>query len=74
MTINTIPHRQIKSFISGAPDGSNLEKGVRVGKQSQISLAMPPELLEKVDRAAQALNLTRAGYIKMCLSRSVETS
>ena len=49
-----------------------LKKGVRVGKQAQISLAMPPGLLAKVDEAADALNLTRAGFIKMCLSRAVE--
>ena len=42
-----------------------------MGKQSQISLAMPPELLAKVDEAARALSLSRAGYIKMCLSNAV---
>ncbi|RZI55725.1 MAG: CopG family transcriptional regulator [Pseudomonas sp.] len=62
----------MSSFIAGAPDGSKLDKGVRVGKQAQISLAMPPRLLLKVDEAASALNLTRAGFIKMCLSRAVE--
>lgn len=72
MAINPIPPNQVSSFIAGAPDSSTLEKGVRVGKQAQISLAMPPGLLAKVDEAARALSLTRAGYIKMCLSRAVE--
>lgn len=72
MAINPIPPKQVSSFIAGAPDGSNLKKGVQVGKQAQISLAMPPGLLAKVDEAARALSLTRAGYIKMCLSRAVE--
>jgi len=72
MAINPIPPKRVSSFITGAPDGSKLEKGVKVGKQAQISLAMPPGLLVKVDEAAQALSLTRAGYIKMCLSRAVE--
>ena len=72
MAINPIPPKQVSSFIAGAPDGSKLEKGIRVGKQAQISLAMPPGLLAKVDEAARALSLTRAGYIKMCLSRAVE--
>ena len=72
MTINALPPKQVSSFIAGAPDGSKLDKGVRVGKQAQISLAMPPGLLAKVDEAADALNLTRAGFIKMCLSRAVE--
>jgi len=74
MAINLIPSKQVSSFIAGAPDGSKLDKGVRVGKQTQISLAMPPGLLAKIDEAAQALSLTRAGYIKMCLSRAVEKS
>lgn len=51
---------------------SELRRGVRVGKQAQISLAMPPGLLTKVDKAAHALSLTRAGFIKMCLSQAVE--
>ncbi len=72
MAINPIPPKQVSSFIAGAPDGLKLEKGVKVGKQAQISLAMPPVLLAKVDEAARALSLTRAGYIKMCLSRAVE--
>lgn len=73
MAINPLPPKQVSSFIAGAPDGSKLTKGVRVGKQAQISLAMPPGLLAKVDEAANALSLTRAGYIKMCLSRAVES-
>lgn len=72
MTINSIPPKQVSSFISGAPDSSKLDRGVRVGKQTQISLAMPSGLLAKVDEAANALSLTRAGFIKMCLSRAVE--
>ena len=72
MAINPLPPKQVSSFIAGAPDGSELDKGVRVGKQAQISLAMPPALLAKVDEAADALNLTRAGFIKMCLSQAVE--
>lgn len=72
MSINPIPPKQVSNFISGAPDSSKNDKGVQVGKQTQISLAMPPNLLAKVDEAANALSLTRAGYIKMCLSRAVE--
>ena len=72
MAINPLPLKQVSSFIAGAPDGSKLDKGVRVGKQAQISLAMPPGLLAEVDEAADALNLTRAGFIKMCLSQAVK--
>lgn len=72
MAINSIPPKKVSAFIDGAPDGLKLHKGVQVGKQTQISLAMPSGLLEKVDQAANALSLTRAGYIKMCLSRAVD--
>lgn len=74
MAINPLPPRQVSNFIAGAPDALKLDKGVRIGKQAQISLAMPPGLLAKVDEAANTLNLTRAGFIKMCLSRAVEKS
>lgn len=47
-------------------------KGVQQGKQSQISLAMPPELLAKVDAAAVRLSISRAGFIKMTLAQAVE--
>lgn len=47
-------------------------KGVQQGKQSQISLAMPPELLARVDAAAERLSISRAGFIKMTLAQAVE--
>ena len=74
MEINSIPLKQVPNFIAGAPDGSKSEKFFQVGKQAQISLAMLPGMLIKVDKAARALNLTRAGYIKMCLSQAIEKS
>ena len=61
------PKAIASSFIEKAPDGR-----MTAGKQSQISLAMPRELLDKVDAAANALNISRAGYIKMCLSNAVK--
>ena len=57
-----------ESFIGQAPDAVRMT----AGNQSQISLAMPRELLDKVDAAAKALNISRAGYIKMCLSNAVK--
>lgn len=58
----------VDSFLKQAPDGGRMT----TGNQSQISLAMPRELLDKVDAAAKALNISRAGYIKMCLSNAVK--
>ena len=68
MSINQRPTATVDSFIKQAPDAGRMT----AGKQSQISLAMPRELLDKVDAAANALNISRAGYIKMCLSNAVK--
>ena len=68
MSINQRPETAADSFIKQAPDAGRMT----AGKQSQISLAMPRELLDKVDAAANALNISRAGYIKMCLSNAVK--
>ena len=67
-------------FISGAPDAATAaavatpqapRSNVARGKQVQVSLAMPPDLLVKVDQAADDLNITRAAFIKQALSRAV---
>ena len=68
-----------EDFIQGAPDAPQVAesaaqgpKGVMQGKQRQVSLAMPPELLERVDEAARRLSLTRAGFMKLALTRAVD--
>lgn len=73
MTVSKRPTTAtVGSFINQAPDAKPAPGRMSNGKQAQISLAMPLELLDKVDAAAQALNLSRAGYIKMCLSTAVK--
>lgn len=47
-------------------------QGVMQGRQRQVSFAMPPELLAKVDETARKLSLTRAGFMKLALTRAVE--
>lgn len=42
------------------------------GRQRQVSLALPPELLARVDEMARKLSLTRAGFMKLALTRAVE--
>lgn len=69
-------------FIQGAPDAvpaANtaptaipITKGVQQGKQAQISLAMPPELLAKVDAAAERLSISRAAFMKMAVTRAID--
>jgi len=64
------------AFINGAPDAAATTatpaKSIRkVGNQVAISLAMPPELLDQIDQAAAASNISRAAFIKHALSRAV---
>jgi hypothetical protein len=62
-------------FIQAAPDASEstpMLRGVRVGNQRQITVAMPPELLDRIDAAAKKLAITRASFIKMAVSRAIE--
>lgn len=56
-------------FIGKAPDG--MAKAVTT-EQVQITLKLSPDLLASVDTAAKALNLSRAGFIKMSLSNAVK--
>ncbi len=41
-------------------------------EQQQISLKLPTTLLARVDAAAARFNTSRAGYIKMTLSKAAE--
>lgn len=77
MTIKKRPTTRSPSpaddFVLGVPDAACLPpKKILQGKQTQISLAMPPNLLMRVDEAARKLSLTRAGFIKLALSRQIE--
>jgi hypothetical protein len=72
------PSKTAEAFIQGAPDAAppitdtETRQGVMLGKQRQVSFAMPPELLERVDEAARKLSLTRAGYMKMVLTQRLD--
>lgn len=67
-----------EAFIQGAPDAATattdtqIRQGVMLGKQRQVSFAMPPELLDRVDEAARKLSLTRAGFMKMVLTQRLD--
>lgn len=56
-------------FIGEAPDGTSKAMGT---EQVQITLKLSPELLASVDAAAKAINISRAGFIKMSLSNAVK--
>ena len=70
--INRRPAEEVESFIASAPDAGKTDKKAPSGKAQQITLTLNPELLEKVDKTAAALSLSRAGFIKMCLSNAVK--
>lgn len=70
--IKARPAEEVDSFIASAPDAGKPSKKAPPGKAQQITLTLNPELLDKVDRTAASLNLSRAGFIKMCLSNAVK--
>jgi hypothetical protein len=78
------PKKSVDDFIKGAPDSvpsaaapaaavaDETIKRVMLGKQAQISLAMPLYLLARIDEQAVRLSISRAAYIKQAVSRAVE--
>jgi predicted DNA-binding protein len=42
------------------------------GHQAQITLALPPELLERANAMADQLSISRAAFMKMAIIRAVE--
>lgn len=78
--------KSVDDFISGAPDAVAAtatpaaaaeapapRSRVMKGNQAQITFTLPLELLEKVNKAADQLSLSRAGFMKMAISRAVES-
>ena len=68
-----------EDFIQGAPDATQTDqpvaastKGVMLGRQQQVSFAMPPELLARVDATARKLSITRAAFMKLAITRAVQ--
>ena len=69
------PEAAIEAFIAGAPDApadQAAEPKPSKPAKVMINLQMPADLLAKVDGAASALSLTRSGFIKLVLTRSVQ--
>ena len=70
----------LAKFIAGAPDAAPAVNTApaapahprkMAGKQAQITFALPPELLDKVDHMAGSLSISRAAFIKQALTRAV---
>jgi hypothetical protein len=62
----------VDHFINNAPDGDKQRKGVKKGKREQISLTIPPSLLDRLDAVANRLALSRAGMINLAIVRAIE--
>lgn len=65
----------IETFIDAAPDSVKVVEAVKPSSKDngrkQISHTLPPELLEKIDKRANSLGLTRAGFMNYVLSEYV---
>ena len=68
--INIPKQSAAQSFIAGAPDAQPAKQVLPDENQKQISLKLPIELLAKIDAAAGELNLSRASFIKMQMTRA----
>jgi hypothetical protein len=72
----------LAKFIAGAPDAAPAAAEAppvapahprkMAGKQAQITFALPPELLDKVDHMAESMSISRAAYIKQAISKKIE--
>ena len=72
---------KLERIVAGAPDASPAERAaaakddrLMIGNQTRISLALPPDLLDKVDAMAHSLSITRAAFIKQALTRAVNAA
>jgi hypothetical protein len=74
----------MSKFIAGAPDAARVASKAplasktkcikMIGHQAQITLALPPELLDKVNHMAGSLSISRAAFIKQALTRAVNAN
>ncbi|MDB0516280.1 ribbon-helix-helix domain-containing protein [Ralstonia solanacearum] len=80
MSIQRKPKTAAKTaddFVSGAPDAgaaasADYEKGIKKGNKRQITLTIAPDLLRRVDEAAQRTGQGRAAIINMAIFRALE--
>jgi hypothetical protein len=51
-----------------------IRKGVMRGNKEQISLTFPPEMISKIDEAADDLGISRSAWISMTISIALKKS
>jgi hypothetical protein len=80
MSITKLPVKKdaAEAFIAGAPDGQTTvveagrEQMAMRGKQAQITLTLPPDLLARANAVAGQLSLSRAAFFKLAITRAVQ--
>ena len=77
-TPGKVDEAALARIVAGAPDATPEERQAAnkhgrkmAGNQTQITFALPPELLDKVDNMANSLSISRAAFIKQTLTRAV---
>lgn len=63
------PEKRAEAFINGA--GKPLMEGAASGKKPLL-VRMEPELIERIDRAAKRLGISRAAFIVSSAARELE--
>lgn len=78
----TKPNRQpaeaapsVESFISGAPDAqkAGTGRGIRKGRKEQITIALSPAILDRVDERAAAMGQSRSAWIAFAIAQALES-
>lgn len=71
------PTSEAKAYIAAAPDGVKFEMPDVADKPKRergklITITLPLDLLETVDKAAKSKSLSRASYIKLTLAEATK--
>lgn len=67
----------VQAFVEGAKEGKakpivRERKGVIRGKREQITITLPPELIDRIDQRATRLGISRAAYLVQAVSRALD--
>lgn len=71
------PSADVQAYIAAAPDGAKPESSEVAAKPKRekgklITITLPLDLLEAVDKAAKSKSLSRASYIKLTLAEAIK--
>lgn len=71
------PTAEAQAYIAAAPDGAKPESPEVTDKPKRekgklITITLPLDLLETVDKAAKSKSLSRASYIKLTLAEATK--